>query len=180
MKIAIDVGGVMTKYEGRNAPEHPLINVKGVIETLKKWKSEGHEISIVSFCKKKSATYRSLKLIDEGCSDFFDWEYYVEDRFYKGDVIQHIKPDIMIDDNEAVLTDIKMKNKRVNTILFQEFNKQQKVSDRRHLLANNWIELSHIVDGMKEIEKEETESDMYEKYEVEQLFEERKNVFFIN
>ena len=57
----------------------------------------------------------------------------------------------MIDDNEAVLTDIKMKNKLVNTILFQEFNKQQKTSDRRHLLANNWMELSHIVEGIKEI-----------------------------
>ena len=180
MKIAIDVGGVMTKYEGRDAPSHPIINVEGVIETLSKWKSEGHEIGIVSFCKKKSAIYRSVKLVEEVSSQFFDWEYYVEDRFYKGDVIQHIKPDIMIDDNEAVLTDIKMKNKRVNTILFQEFNKQQKVSDKRHLLANNWIELSKIVDGIEETKKDEEESDLYEKYEVEELFEDRKNIFFIS
>ena len=146
MKIAIDVGGVLTRYEGRRDVENPVINVDGALEVLKEWKSQGYELYIVSFCKKKSAIYRSEKLKMHGQDELFKMEWYVEDKFYKSDVIAWIQPDIMIDDNEAVLTSIGMKNKKITSIMFQEFNDQQKKKSKMHKIANCWKDVKEIVD----------------------------------
>ncbi len=177
MKIAIDVGGVLTEYgKKEDDPEKKIINVENALEVLQEWKNQGHELIIVSFCKEKAAFFRSNKFIDDGHSHLFDYEYYVEDKIYKKDVIYHIKADIMIDDNQAVLYSIKLKNKNTKTILFQEFNKQKQRSDRNNLLANNWIEVRDLVNNIvsnkndKKSEDEE-ESFLYENYEIKQISE---------
>lgn len=145
MKIAIDVGGVLTDYEGKESKDRPIINVEGAIDTLTKWKSQNNNLYIVSYCKEKSAIFRTNKLKEDEHGHFFDFEFYTANKYEKFHIINHIQADIMIDDNEQILNNIKQSNPNIITILFQEFNDSQKCSHKKHLLANNWIELDTLV-----------------------------------
>jgi hypothetical protein len=176
MKIAIDVGGVLTEYGRNDESEKKIINAEGALDVLQEWKSQGHELYIVSFCREKAAFFRSNKFIDDGHSHLFNYEYYVEEKMYKKDVIYHIKADIMIDDNQALLYNIKLKNKNTKTILFQEFNKQRQRSDRNNLIANNWMEVRDLVNTIVPNEnvgksEDEEESFLFETYEIKQISE---------
>ncbi len=117
----------------------------GALDVLAKWKTQGHSIKIVSYCKEKSAIFRTNKLISDGHAHFFDYEFYTASKFQKFHIINHIQSDIMIDDNEQILNNIKQSDPNVITVLFQEFNESQKSSHKKHLLANNWAELDVLV-----------------------------------
>ncbi len=160
MKIAIDVGGVLTDYEGNEGKENKdnlVINVEGAIETLTKWKSQSHNLYIVSYCKEKSAIYRTNKLKEDGQYIYFDFEFYTANKYEKFHIINHIQADIMIDDNEQILNNIKQSNPAVTTILFQEFNDTRKKSHKKHLLANDWKELDELIEKIKIQEKDKGE-----------------------
>ena len=146
MKIAIDIGKVLTYYTKDKSIIDKLINIDNSLEILVKWKSIGIEIYICSFCLEKQAYKRTNKLKNDGDGELFIKEYYISDRLYKKDVITYIDADIMIDDNEEVLNRIKDKQSHVITILFQEFNKLKKKSHKKHILVNNWKELDKFID----------------------------------
>ncbi len=146
MKIAIDVGGVLTDYEGNESKNNQVINVEGALDALTKWKSQSHNLYIVSYCKEKSAIYRTNKLKEDGQDIYFDFEFYTANKYEKFHIINHIQADIMIDDNEQILNNIKQSNPGVITILFQEFNDSPKRSHKKHLLANDWTELDKLVE----------------------------------
>ncbi len=172
MKICIDVGGVLTDYEGDDKTR--IINVNGAKETLEKWKSENHELIIISFCKERAAFRRSNRLIEDGDSDLFNFEYYVADKMDKKDVINYIENvHIMIDDNEEVLNKIKEANKNVITIMFQEFNNVQKTKHKKHFLANNWNELSDLIDTIKNNNRsiiyDFVKKDLYQLYTIKEI-----------
>ncbi len=172
MKICIDVGGVLTDYEGDDKTR--IINVNGAKETLEKWKSENHELIIISFCKERAAFRRSNRLIEDGDSDLFNFEYYVADKMDKKDVINYIENvHVMIDDNEEVLNKIKEANKNVITIMFQEFNNVQKTKHKKHFLANNWNELSDLIDTIKNNNRsiiyDFVKKDLYQLYTIKQI-----------
>jgi hypothetical protein len=145
MKIAIDVGGVLTQYENSESKDNQIINVNGAIDVLTKWKEQEHTLFILSYCKRKSAEFRTQKLKEDGHSVLFNFEYYTANKYQKYEIINWITADIMIDDNEQILNNIKQYNPNVITILFQEFNEVEKRSHKKHLLANNWKEVEELV-----------------------------------
>ncbi len=108
MIICIDVGGVLTQYEHKEAFDNPIINVNGALEVLEKWKINGYKVYIISYCKEKSAIFRTTKLETDGHNKFFDFEYYIANKMNKKDVISYIgNVDVMIDDNEEILNKVK-------------------------------------------------------------------------
>ncbi len=157
MKIAIDVGGVLTDYEGNESGDTKIINVDGAIDVLTKLKTQSHNLYIVSYCKEKSAIFRTNKLKLDGDDHFFDYEFYTANKYEKFHIINHIQADIMIDDNEQILNNIKQSNPAVTTILFQEFNDTRKKSHKKHLLANDWKELDELIEKIKIQEKDKGE-----------------------
>ncbi len=152
MRIAIDVGGVLTQYDGAEARENMVINVDGAIEGLEQLKESGFNIFIVSYCKEKSAIFRTNKLKSDFQDIYFDFEYYTTSKLKKCDIINWIQADIMIDDNEQILNNIKESNKDVITILYQEFCKVKKGNHKKHLLADNWAELIELISNIKNIQ----------------------------
>ncbi len=145
MKIAIDVGGVLTDYEGNESGDTKIINVDGAIDVLTKLRAQSHNLYIVSYCKEKSAIFRTNKLKLDGHDHFFDYEFYTANKYEKFHIINHIQADIMIDDNEQILNNIKQSDPNVITILFQEFNDNPKGKHKKHLLANNWTEVDELI-----------------------------------
>lgn len=85
----------------------------------------------------------------------------MEERFYKGDVIKNLDLDVMIDDNQALLYDIKMKNPKITTILYQEFNKQIHTRDKHNQLANEWFDVQRIVEEVHEKKKKIIKKDPF-------------------
>ncbi len=164
MRIGIDVGKVLVEY-GRGKTDGPLINVEGALEVLQEWKDKGYHLFIISFCKESHAITRTNRFISDGHSHLFEYEYYVEERFYKGDVIKTLQLDCMIDDNQALLYDIKMKNPGIHTILYQEFNKQKHHRDKHNLLAGGWDDVQKMVNEIatqKESQKLDKNQDFVE------------------
>lgn len=160
LRIGIDVGGVLVEY-GRGSTDGPLINVDNAIDVLQEWKEKGYELYIISYCKESHAIRRTNRFITDGHSHFFKYEYYVEERFFKGDVIKNLDLDVMIDDNQALLYDIKMKNPKITTILYQEFNKQIHTRDKHNQLANEWFDVKKIVEEVHEKKKKIIEKDPF-------------------
>ncbi len=178
MKIAIDVGGVLTEYEnnaGETAKpgetiESPIINVSGALDVLTKLKSQSHNLYIVSYCKEKSAIFRSNKLQRDGHSHYFDKEFYTASKYEKYYIINHIQADIMIDDNEEILNNIKKANPLVITILFQEFNDMAKGSHKKHLIANNWMEVDQIISQINPTSKLVSNQDTVEPFDLSTVY----------
>ncbi len=170
MKIAIDVGGVLTDYEDKESKYNKVINVEGAIDVLTKLKAQSHNLYIVSYCKEKSAVFRTNKLKEDGHDHFFDFEFYTANKYEKFHIINHIQADIMIDDNEQILNNIKQSDPNVITILFQEFNDNPKRSHKKHLLANNWNEVDILVQNItiKEI-KDKKPLDLENFYSVKNI-----------
>lgn len=182
MKIITDVGKVLTNYDTNVNIENKLINISNSLETLSKWKSNGFEIYICSFlCSEKKAYKRINRLKSDGHNGLFNAQYYVTNKLYKKDIAGYIDGDIMIDDNEEILNQIKLLYPHIVTILFQEFNLLKKKSNKKHFVANNWIQVDKLVDQiMKKFDQKIFLSNcnlLVNKYSVKELDE---NIYFVD
>ena len=78
-------------------------------------------------------------------SGLFDAQYYVDTMSYKSSVVKHLECNVMIDDKENILNEVKFNNPDVLTILFQRYNKQKKRRHRKHLLVESWSEVIDLL-----------------------------------
>ena len=78
-------------------------------------------------------------------SGLFDAQYYVDTMSYKSSVVKHLECNVMIDDKENILNEVKFNNPDVLTILFQRYNKQKKKSHRKHKLVESWSEVIDLL-----------------------------------
>jgi len=149
MKIGIDIGNVLCSFKAPPLANTPF-NTTYSNEALDYLSTE-HELNIISKC----SLNRAIKNI-ENMSQFnklglFRELYYVADKLDKSKVIKHIGCNVMIDDNEEILNNIKLNTPQTITILYQEFNKQQKKQSRKHHLASDWHMVIDIINNLDPI-----------------------------
>jgi hypothetical protein len=164
LKIGIDIGGVLSA-DDKNPK---LINVSNAFNSLIKFKELGHQLYIISYSKGRRSMLRYEKLVENGHCELFAETYFVSERCYKRDVLNHIGCNIMIDDKESILDEVKLSNPNIITILYQEFNDQKKNKHKRHLIANNWDELVAKIDGIQ-VQTYKTNIDLYSIYDIKEV-----------
>lgn len=103
--LGIDFGGVLSIHDSPDTgKEHRsvAINMPYALETLRKLKSDGHRLVLVSFAG-KSRSIETMASIEETCPDVFDCIYFVKDKAHKLAICQYEGCDVMIDDREDIL-----------------------------------------------------------------------------
>ena len=160
-RIGIDIGGVLSSDDSNPL----LINVTNALESLIKFKEAGHQLYIISYSKGKRSMKRFEKLVNNKHCDLFKETYFVSERCYKKDVLNYIGCNVMIDDKESILDEIKCSNPNIVTVLYQEFNDQRKKKHKRHLIANNWEELVSNLSGIQ-VQTYKTNTDIYSMFEI--------------
>ena len=142
MKIGIDIGGVLI---GKRQDNNALFDVPDSLSSLRHLSSE-NSLYIISYSKKIMAQANYYSLVESG---LFDAQYYVDTMSYKSLVVKHLECNVMIDDKENILNEVKFNNPDVLTILFQRYNKQKKRSHRKHYLVEDWQEVMNIVERLE-------------------------------
>ena len=142
MKIGIDIGGVLV---GKRQASNQLFDVPDSYQALQ-YLAKHNYLYIISYSKEPmaQANYDSLDDLN-----LFWAQYYVSDKSFKSSIISYLKCNVMIDDNENILNQIKTHNPNVTTILFQRYNKQKKRTHRKHHLVNDWSEIIEILENLK-------------------------------
>lgn len=103
--LGIDFGGVLSIHDGPDTgKEHRsvAINMPYALEALRKLKSDGHKLVLVSFAG-KSRSMETMASIEETCPDVFDSIYFVKDKAHKLAICRYEGCDVMIDDREDIL-----------------------------------------------------------------------------
>ena len=144
MRIAIDIGGVLI---GKCRENNNLFDVPDSLSVLKHLLNN-HRLYIISYSKERMARYNYTAISPY---NLFWGQYYVEKKSYKSYVIRHLNCNVMIDDNENILNQIKEENPEVITILFQRYNKQKKRNHKKHYLVENWREIITLIEGFETI-----------------------------
>ena len=144
MRIGIDIGGVLI---GKRQDNNALFDVPDSLSSLRHLSSE-NSLYIISYSKKRMAQANYYSLVESG---LFDAQYYVDTMSYKSLVVKHLGCNVMIDDKENILNEVKFNNPDVLTILFQRYNKQKKRSHRKHQLVESW---SEVIDLLKHFQGE--------------------------
>ena len=142
MKIGVDIRGVLI---GKKGIDGDLFSVPNSLYSLQLL-SKKNSLYIISYSKENMAQYNYTRLVDY---DLFWAQYYVSDKSYKSSIVNYLNCDVMIDDNENILNQIKTENPEVITILFQRYNKQKKRSHRKHYLVEDWQEVMNIVERLE-------------------------------
>lgn len=150
MKIGIDIGGVLV---GKRGESHHLFDVPYSYEAIE-YLATNNYLYVISYCKEKMAQKNYENFQDLGI-DYFWSQYYVSKKIYKSSIVKYLGCDVMIDDNESILNDIKKHNPNVTTILFQRYNKQKKRSHRIHFLTSDWKEIIEFIDNLKKSNNDE-------------------------
>ena len=139
MKIGVDIGGVLIGKRRENNSLFDVPNSLSSLETL----VENNQLYIISYSKERMARYNYTTISPY---NLFWAQYYVEKKIFKSSVVKYLNCNVMIDDNENILNQIKNENPEVITILFQRYNKQKKRSHRKHYLVEDWQEVMNIVE----------------------------------
>lgn len=142
MKIGIDIGGVLIGKRRENNCLFDVPNSLLSLETLVK----NNQLYIISYSKERMARYNYTAISPY---NLFWGQYYVEKKIFKSSVVKYLNCNVMIDDNENILNQIKEENPEVITILFQRYNKQKKRSHRKHYLVVDWQEVMNIVERLE-------------------------------
>lgn len=120
MNIGIDFGGVLSIHDaGNKAHINTNIDMPDAIESLYQLREMSNKLFLISFCGKNRAI-ETKKSIDE-LGDLFEDQYYTKKKEWKGYVCQHLNIDIMIDDNQEVLDDVKKISPDTHCILFTDW-----------------------------------------------------------
>ena len=141
IRIGIDIGGVLI---GIGRENNSLFDVPNSLETLKTL-SEKYRLYIISYSKERMAQSNYNNLINY---NLFWSQYYVNNKSYKASIVKHLSCNVMIDDNENILNQVKNENPEVTTILFQRYNKQKKKSHRKHILVDNWVDIITVLERL--------------------------------
>ena len=150
MKIGVDIGGVLV---GKGESSNHLFDVPNSLDALK-YLSSNNYLYIISYCKERRAQISYDQLVDLG---LFWSQYYVSEKSFKSSIISYLDCDVMIDDRENILDDIKTHNPTVVTILFQRYNKQKKTRHKLHYLAEDWDKVVEIIESIKPSHKSDGE-----------------------
>jgi FMN phosphatase YigB (HAD superfamily) len=124
LRIGIDFGGVLSQLDGSEkhdqGQQHTNIKVDmpDAISVLKKWKSQGYELYLISHCGKARAQQTSRELKDCLLLDMFKEIYFTKTRDAKAAVIRHLGCHLMIDDRQDVLDEIARANPHTVNYLF--------------------------------------------------------------
>lgn len=109
LKIGIDFGGVLsihdTPADTSSGHRSTAINVNGAVETLKKLKSKGHELFLISFCGRSRAV-ETANAIEKQIPGLFSHLFFVKDKKFKKDLVRALGCDIMIDDTVDIISDV--------------------------------------------------------------------------
>jgi hypothetical protein len=134
--IGIDFGGVLSIHTEHS---NSLIDVPGAKESLELL-SKTHKLYIISFCGRQRAfeTFNSIKN-----EDSISGQFYVKDKKYKKYICDYLGCDIMIDDREEILDDVKLNNPKIITILFGN----EATND--HYSAKDWVNVINIINTVK-------------------------------
>lgn len=141
IRIGIDIGGVLI---GKGRENNSLFDVPNSLETLQTL-SEKYRLYIISYSKEGMAQSNYNNLINY---NLFWSQYYVDNKSYKASIVKHLSCNVMIDDNENILNQVKNENPEVTTILFQRYNKQKKKSHRKHILVDNWVDIITVLERL--------------------------------
>ena len=144
MNIGVDIGGVLIGKRPGKTPNQ-LFDVPNSYSQLESL-SQNNTLYIISYCGEKTAQ-RSYEALDP--HNLFWSQYYVGHKSLKSSVVKYLDCDVMIDDNEHILNNIKNDNPTVTTILFQRYNKQKKRNHRLHHLVEDWDQVVEILVKVK-------------------------------
>lgn len=146
--IGIDIGGVLV---GKGNTIHEMFEVPDSLTSLE-YLSKNNNLYIISYCGERRAqeNYNNLYGID-----LFTAQYYVSKKIYKSSIIDYLDCDVMIDDNENILNDIKKNHPNVATILFQTYNKQKKRKHKHHYLVDSWTQVVEIINNITSNSKDD-------------------------
>jgi uncharacterized short protein YbdD (DUF466 family) len=122
MSICIDIGKVLSSRQEQTGS---IINVTGAKNALEHLHKK-YKLFIISYASKNKIMRYAQYTSEELGRDLFEAQYFVTDRDFKADVAYHLNCNVIIDDREGVLEDVKTKNPDTITILYQEFLKQKK------------------------------------------------------
>lgn len=107
--IGIDFGGVLsihdTEADTKTGHRSTLVNVEGAVDALKKLKSLGHRLYLISFCG-KSRAIETAAAIQEQISNLFTHLFFVKDKKFKKNLVRSIGCHVMIDDTIDIINDI--------------------------------------------------------------------------
>lgn len=152
--IGIDFGGVLSVHDGGNTEhKNTCINIPDAINSLSYLKSNGHSLSLISFCGKTRAyeTFDSLK--NGGYDTLFDNQFYVKSTNSKSKICKYSGIHIMIDDRVEILDNVLQNGP--NKIITIWFGTDEK-SDS-HIVAKNWEQVLEIISRQIEVNKETKE-----------------------
>ena len=125
--------------------KNSTIDMPGAVETLKKLKSKGHKLYIVSFCGKARAIGGKEEVAKKGLDDVFTEQIYINNPYEKGTVLKNYGCNFMVDDRIDLLNFIRKKNPYVKTILFGQ--KNDKCIGTEHICAETWDNVYKIINS---------------------------------
>lgn len=165
LKIGVDIGKVLSASDSN--PQ--LINVNNALESLEELQKTC-KLYIISYSKGKRSANRYNKLVSNGHLNLFEDTYFVSEREYKKDVTNFLECNVMIDDKESILDDIKRSNPNIVTILYQEFNTQIKTNHKHHICVSSWKELMEKIASIQvQTYHIENKEPLESKYEITHL-----------
>ncbi|NUJ97583.1 radical SAM protein [Candidatus Gracilibacteria bacterium] len=122
----------------------------GVLEILKKWKTKGHKLFIITSrtLAMKEGTLRYLENIFG--NDFFEEILFTlehgEDK--KSILAKKIQLDVVLEDNPHQILDYK-KHEDWKTIIFSKpWNREEVIDNKNHFRAESWEEIDTIIDSL--------------------------------
>lgn len=121
--IGIDAGGVLFQHRrnSSNSTEDTSSTIwnEGALDSLKKLKTKGHRLYLISFAGKKTGELTKQALRDEA-SEYIDEEdmYIVNHRLKKGKLCKQLGIDVMLDDRPDVLEAVLKDSQRTKCYLF--------------------------------------------------------------
>lgn len=149
-RIGVDFGGVLAKHTREGEEDEKVIkehkdthiNMPGAVKYLRKLKDKGHHLYIISFCGKKRALEGRAAIEENGLSDVFDEQIYINNAYKKGHVVSSFGCNFMIDDRLELLNSIKIQYPFVQTILFGKTREQTPLP---HLNAETWEDVYNLI-----------------------------------
>lgn len=144
MNIGIDAGGVMFVHTDLTIDEDTSSTtnwIEGAIEGMKKLKSHGHRLFLVSFAGKRRGI-ETKKVIQQTISDCIDEKdmIIVNNRSKKGKVCQELGLDIMIDDHVDVLESVMKTSRKTLCFLFGN----NPCDNPKIIRVSNWEEVVSV------------------------------------
>lgn len=154
LKIAVDFGGVCSvhseRYEAKDMDGLEPINVPGCVEALQEMKKQGHKLYLLSFCGAKRAK-STRDYLNEKHKDLFDVLIFVKNRKFKANLCAKHGIDVLIDDRQDILSNIKP----TQSILFtyEDTLAGKAIQAPKNMaVASSWEEVLKVLPSIKKLD----------------------------